>query len=100
MHSFHVPRHIANCTSCTLNTMSAYFKSLHTSTSTCTDTRKSMSNKHEKMKIIDPPIVRKESPVSKPKDTYVKANIETGKYFPAKYFSKKLSQKISRKIFL
>lgn len=56
--------------------MSSYFKSSHVFVSTCTDMRKNMSNKYEKMKTVDSPKVRKESYVSKPLDTLVKTITE------------------------
>ena len=54
--------------------MNAYFKLMSASAST--DTRTSMNTEHIKAKTVVSPKVRKETPISKPKDIPVKANTE------------------------
>lgn len=69
----HKACYVKNCMSCAFNVMSAYFKSMHASSSK-TSPRQHMSKKrHVKSKTVSPPVVKKETVVPKPKQKVVKA---------------------------
>ena len=74
MPNFHEPYGKYGCMLCVYNVMNAYFKLMSASAST--DTRMSVNTEHIKAKTIVSPKVRKETPVSKPKDIPIKANTE------------------------
>ena len=63
MPSFHEPCGVVGCMPCAFITMSEYFKAFHVTASTCTETKKSMSNEHTQAKTVVPPISKSDNSV-------------------------------------
>ena len=65
----HLPCGKVGCIPCAFNIISAYINLMNTSSGNCINSDMNVSNKHDRAKTVSPPMVRKDTPVSKSKVT-------------------------------